>query len=170
MQKLPLIATLATALLVAGVGHAKTYACAVTPDSSRGWISKTLVFNIDDTTGDIRVFDGIIGKFMGAPIAAELSTETAKRITIRWESRRLRDEYGNSSLRFSFRASYFKDSGKMIILSRPLDWDNMYGGAGRCTISRDSNWGAAVDAAKNVPFMAQGKDRFYRADEWIIIP
>lgn len=170
MMKFPLIATLATALMMAGAGHAKTYDCTVTPDSNSDWISKTLVFNIDDTTGGIQVFDGIIETYKGAPIAAKLSVETAKRITITWETRRVRDDYANSASRFMFRASYYKDSGKMIISSRPGGWDNMFGGRGRCIVSRDSNWGATVGAAKDVPFMVRGKDRFFRAGEWIVIP
>lgn len=170
MKNLSLIATLTAAVLVASALHAKTYDCAVTPNGSRDWISKTLVFNIDDNSGMIRVFDGIIEIYRGQPIAGQLSVETQKRITIKWETRRVRDDYGNSSARFFFRASYYKDSGKMIISSRPGGWDNMYSGRGRCTISPDSGWAAAVAKSKPAGFSARGKERFFRAGEWIIFP
>lgn len=169
MKNLSLIATLVASVLTTSALNAKTYSCAVTPDGSRDWIAKTLVFNIDDNSGAIRVFDGIIENYRGQPIAGKLSIETPKRITIKWETRRVRDDYGNSTARFLFRASYFKVSGKMIISSIPGGWDNMFGGRGRCTVSSDSDWTAAVANSRAAGFTARGKEQFFSAGERVII-
>lgn len=169
MKILSLIAAVAAALLSTNALDAKTYSCNVTPDGSRHWIARTLDFNIDDHSGQIRVFDGIIERYQGQPIGAKLSVETAKRITITWETRRVRDDYGNTAARFMFRASYFKDSGKMIISSIPGGWDNMFGGRGRCTVSGDNSWTAAVAKSKAAGFTARGKERFFRAGDRVLI-
>jgi len=163
------IATVAAALLVSSPLHAKTYSCTVTPDGSRDWVSKTLVFNIDDNSGAIRVFDGVIEKYQNQPIAGKLSIQTAKRLTVKWETRRVKDDYGNTAARFFFRATYYKDNGKVIISSIPGGWDNRFGGRGRCTISSDRNWGAAVKHAKGAGFTARGKTRFFSAGDWDIL-
>lgn len=170
MKKLSLITTLCVGMLAAGAVQAKTYTCNVTPDFSRDWISKTLVFNIDDNSGEVRVFDGIIKQYGGKPVAGKLSVETAKRVTITWTTRQVRDGYGHSSARFMFRASYYKDSGKMIISSMPGGWDNMFGGSGRCSVSPDAGWDAAVKAANRSIFSARGKTPFFEVGEWILFP
>lgn len=170
MKKRSMIAAFCVGMMAAGAAQAATYSCKVTPDFSRDWISKTLVFNIDDNSGMIRVFDGIIGSYGGKPVAGKLSVETAKRITIKWTTRQVADGYGHSSARFMFRASYYKDSGKMIISSMPGGWDNRFGGSGRCTVSNDAGWGAALKAAKHSTFSASGKTPFFTAGEWIKFP
>jgi|GEM_PF-1141086 len=170
MKKLSLTITLCIGMLAAGAVQAKTYTCAVTPDFSPDWISKTLVFNIDDNSGEVRVFDGIIKQYGGKPVVGKLSVETAKRVTITWTTRQVRDDYGNSSARFMFRASYYKDNGKMIISSMPGGWDNRFGGSGRCSVSDDAGWGAALRAANSSAFSARGKTPFFAAEEWIIFP
>ena len=170
MKKLSLITTLCVGMLAAGALQAKTYTCNVTPDFSRDWISKTLVFNIDDNSGVVSVFDGIIARYGGKPVVGKLSVETAKRITITWTTRQVRDGYGHSSARFLFRASYYKYNGKMIISSMPGGWDNRFGGSGRCTVSNDAGWDAALKTAKSNIFSARGKTPFFEAGEWIKFP
>lgn len=170
MKKISLITTLCLGVLTAGAVQAKTYSCSVQPDSSRDWISHTLAINVDDTSGAIRVFDGVIGKYVGKPVAGKQSTENAKRTTVTWTTRQVRDGYGNSSARFMFRATYYKASGKVIVSSMPGGWDNRFGGRGHCTVSRDAGWGAALKSAQSKPFSTRGKARFFAAGEWIIIP
>lgn len=170
MKKSSLAVMLSACLLFADAVGAKTYTCTVTPDSVRGWISKTLVFNIDDTSGVVMVFDGILQKYQGKPVIGKLSVETEKRTTISWETRRVRDDYGNYTARFLFRASYYKDNGKMIISSIPGGWDNRFGGAGHCTISADSAWEAAAMKVKSTNFSPRRKSRFFAVGERIILP
>lgn len=170
MKNMSLITTLCMGVLAAGAVQAKTYSCTVQPDSSRDWISQTLAFNIDDTSGAVRVYDGLIGKYVGKPIAGKQSTENTKRTTITWTTRQVRDGYGHSSARFMFRATYYKASGKMIISSMPGGWDNRFGGRGHCTVSNDAGWDATLKAAQSKPFSSRGKSPFFAAGEWIIIP
>lgn len=170
MKKSTFAAMLSTCLLFAVTSEAKTYSCTVTPDYSRGWISKTLVFNIDDTSGMITVYDGILKVYQGKPVAGKLSAQTEKRTTIKWETRRVRDDYANSAARFMFRASYYRDSGKVIVSSIPGSWDNRFGGAGHCTISGDAGWDAALATVQSSSFTARGKARFFRQGDIFILP
>lgn len=169
MRKSIVFAAVLTNLLFAGAAIAKTYSCTVTPDHSGAWISKALVFNIDDNSGMIKVYDGILKTYQGMPVAAKLSAQTVKRTTIKWETRRVRDDYANSAARFMFRASYYNDSGKVITSSIPGSWDNLFGGAGHCTISSDAGWDAAVTAVQNTSFTARGKARFFRQGDVMFI-
>lgn len=170
MKNVSLAAILFASLFAAGAVQAKTYSCTVTPDYVRAWISKTLAFNIDDSSGAVTVFDGIIHKYQGKPVTGKLSVVTAKRVTISWETRRVRDNFGNSTARFLFRASYYKDNGKMIISSIPGGWDNRFGGSGRCLVSSDAEWATALAAAKRSNFSPRGKSRFSREEGWILFP
>ncbi len=160
MIRLSLVATLCISVLAAGASQAKTYSCAITPDSSRDWIPETLVFNIDDSSGKVRVFDTIIEEYVGKPIVGKLSVETSKRITITWETRKVSDNLQRSTARFLFRASYYKDNGLMNISSIPGGFLNYFGGHGRCNVNGDTGWSAAVAGAKGGSFSARGKARF----------
>jgi len=162
-----LVAVLASGIAFATAANAKTYSCSVVPDNSRHWIPRTLLINIDDQSGDILVYDDIVKRFLGKPLAAAPSAETGKRITIKWTVRRVRDDYGQSSERFFFRASYYKDSGKLIMSSIPGGWDNMFGGRGRCKVSMDSNWANVLANTPVATFNARGKARFTLSDEQV---
>lgn len=170
MKNASLAAVLSACLLSAGSVEAKTYACTVTPDYVRGWISKVLAFNIDDSSGAVTVFDGVLQKYQGKPVMGKLSVETAKRVTISWQTGRVRDDYGNYAARFMFRASYYKETGKLIISSIPGGWDNRSGGQGSCLVSRDAGWPQALAAVKKADFSARGKNPFFRAGDWIVLP
>ena len=170
MAKVSLLAALAAGLLFAGAANAKTYSCNVTPDNSRHWIAKNLLINIDDRSGEIRVFDNIIKTFHAKPIAGELSVETDKRITLKWTVRHVHDDYANLTARFFFRASFFKATGKVIVSSIPGGWDNMFGGRGRCTVSGDENWAKVVANTPVAEFSPRGKARFFMAGESIFKP
>lgn len=170
MKKSTFAAVVLGSLMLAAPAMAKTYSCSVTPDHSGAWISKTLVFNIDDASGMIKVYDGILKTYQGKPVAAKLSAQTEKRTTIKWETRRVRDDYANSAARFMFRAAFYHDSGKVIVSSIPGSWDNLFGGAGHCTISSDAGWDAAVTAVQNTSFTARGKERFFRQGDVFVFP
>lgn len=169
MKKSVLLAVFSASLLLVGAAEAKTYACTVTPDHTRGWISKKLAFNIDDSSGAITVFDGVLKTYQGKPVVGKLSAQTEKRTTIKWTTRQVRDDYGNFTARFMFRASYYKDNGKLIVSSIPGGWDNRFGGAGHCTVSGDAGWEAALAAVQNTNFTARGKTRFFQQGDAIFV-
>lgn len=170
MRKSVLFAVVLSSLMLAGAAIAKTYSCAVTPDHSGAWISKTLVFNIDDASGMVTVYDGILKTYQGKPVAGKLSVRTEKRTTIKWTTRQVRDDFANSAARFMFRAAFYHESGKVIVSSIPGSWDNLFGGAGHCTISSDAGWDAALAAVQDTDFTARGKTRFFRQGDVFVFP
>jgi len=166
-----LTVALASLALMAGAASAKTYSCSVTPDSSRHFIPHTLLMNIDDNSGKILIYDDLVKKVVGKPIYGKLSAETGKRITVKWTLHQVYDDYGESTARFFFRASYYKNSGKLIMSSIPGGWDNMFGGRGLCTVTPDANWSKVLANTPVQTFSARGKQRFFMAgenDDWVL--
>ncbi len=155
----------ASLALMAGAASAKTYSCNVTPDSSRDFIPRTLLMNIDDNSGDILIYDDLVKKVVGKPVHGKLSAETGKRITVKWTLHQVHDDYGESTARFFFRATYYKNNGKLIMSSIPGGWDNMFGGRGRCTVTSDATWSNILANTPVQTFSARGKDRFFMAGE-----
>ena len=156
--------------LMAGAAGAETYSCRITPDSSSDFIPRTLLMNIDDRSGDILVYDDLVKKVTGKPVHGKLSAETGKRITVKWTLHQVYDDYGESSARFFFRATYYKGNGKLVMSSMPGGWDNMFGGRGKCVVTPDENWSATLENTPVRTFSARGKERFFMAgerDDWI---
>ena len=169
MMKRTFLAALAIGAVLASSVNAKTYSCNITPDNSRHWIPRTLLMNIDDQSGDILIYDDLIKTYPGTPVHGKLSAETDKRITVKWSLNQVHDDYGENTAHFFFRASYFKNTGKLIISSRPGSWDNMFGGQGRCRVTPDANWTKVLADTPVQEFSARGKARFFMSGERVLI-
>ncbi len=171
MKVVSIVAALVFGIAVSGPVNAKTYSCSILPDNSRHFIPHTLLMNIDDNTGDILIYDDLVKKMTGVPIHGKLSAETGKRITVKWTLHQVHDDYGESTARFFFRASYYKDNDKLIMSSIPGSWANMFGGRGRCVVSSDQNWSNQLANTPVQIFSARGKERFFMAGErndWVL--
>jgi len=166
MKRIITVAVALLALLAGGAG-ATTYTCKVTPDNNRHWIPRTLLINIDDQSGDVLVYDDVIKAFPGKPVAGKLSAETGRRVTVKWTVRQLRDDYGQNTARFFFRASYYKNSGKLVMSSIPGGWDNMFGGQGHCRLTPDADWNRVLADTAVAGFSPRGKARFFMSGEGI---
>ncbi len=165
MKIVSIIAALIVGVAISSPMSAKTYSCSIKPDNSRHFIPRTLLMNIDDRSGDILVYDDLVKKVTGKPVHGKLSAETGKRITVKWTLHQVYDDYGESSARFFFRATYYKDNGKLIMSSQPGGWDNMFGGQGRCTVTSDATWSNVLANTPVQMFSARGKERFFMAGE-----
>ncbi len=124
--------------LFAGSAHAETYTCTLKPDGrDRGWISKTIVVNVNGTTGEILVNDILIQDAYDKPIPAELVINTDKRLTIKWDVKGLETERGNKIARWMYRLTILKARGnKAIVKAQAAGYFGSLGASGKCRVSK----------------------------------
>ncbi len=137
MKKLNLTCAMAIGLF-AGSVHAETYTCTIKPDAhDRGWISKTIVVNVNGTTGEILVNDILIQDAYDKPIPAELVINTDKRLTIKWDVKGLETERGNKIARWMYRLTILKARGnKAIVKAQAAGYFGSLGASGKCRVSK----------------------------------
>lgn len=130
-----------TALLTVffvGAAGAETYICKAKPDGhDLGWISKTIVIDIDDKTSEVLVRDSVIMGYMERPVSGHISTNTPKRLTVTWEVIGAKDVKNNNIPRFLYRATILKARGnKIIIKAQPSGFFKSLGGSGKCELRK----------------------------------
>ena len=133
MKKM-LLAIIFAGVALSTAAFADTYVCKIIQDSKGNWIPENLAINYNTQTGDVIVNDEYIMHFHGKPIAGKVVTDNAKRITFTWTIPSVRNSAGQTALRFQYRASFLKRSGKMIVTSRPSGYENNFRGAGNCKV------------------------------------
>jgi hypothetical protein len=126
---LPIAAIVAT---VASTAQALTLECRVS-DLSRGggYVTELYVFQYDEAAGKALAADGWIMEQFDAPIPAKVTDDTAKKLVFSWS---LKMKSSSSQLlKMSYRASYFRDTGKFTVRASPGGaYSNDFEGRGSC--------------------------------------
>ncbi len=137
MKKLILTCAMAIGLF-AGSVHAETYTCTIKPDAhDRGWISKTIVVNVNDTSGEILVNDILIQTAYDKPIPAKLVVNSDKRFTIKWDVKGLKNDRHQTIPRFMYRLTILKARGnKAIVSAQAAGYFGSLGASGKCRVSK----------------------------------
>ena len=137
MKKLNLTCAMAIGLF-AGSVHAETYTCTIKPDAhDRGWISKTIVVNVNDTSGEILVNDILIQTAYDKPIPAKLVVNSDKRFTIKWDVKGLKNDRHQTIPRFMYRLTILKARGnKAIVSAQAAGYFGSLGASGKCRVSK----------------------------------
>jgi len=132
------IVTALVAGLFAGSVYAETYTCTLKPDAhDRGWISKTIVVNVNGKTGEILVNDILIQDAYDKPIPAKLVTNTDKRFTIKWDVFGLKNDRHQTIPRFMYRLTILKARGnKAIVSAQAAGYFGSLGASGKCRVSK----------------------------------
>ncbi len=135
MRKCFMAAVIAVGLF-GGAATAETYICSLKPDGhDTGWISKTIGITIDDVTGRVLVSDSHILGAYKKPIAGQLVTNSAKRVSVRWEVSGGKDIRNRSYTRFMYKLTIFKSRGdKATVKANPAGYFWDLGAAGRCEL------------------------------------
>ncbi len=108
---------------------AQAYQCSVaTSRASGGWVTSEYVFAPGQ--GGATVYDGLIKREFGKPVAAEVKEDTDKRMTLLWEMP-LYNRAGQATI-MRFRAVIFKQNNKVTVQARPAGYKNMFEGRGDC--------------------------------------
>jgi len=135
MKKL-LMAIMLAGLAVPTAVSAETYICKIKPRTKGNWIPETLAIDFDPQTGDVIVNDEYIMHYHGKPVAGKVVANNSKRITFTWILPSVKNSQGQTALRFNFRASYLKNSRKMIVTSNPSGYSNNFRGDGTCEFEK----------------------------------
>ena len=137
MMKKVLIGAFVAASVAASV-NAETYTCTLKPDAhDRGWISKTIVVNVDDKTGEILVNDILIQTAYDKPIPAKLVVNTDKRLTVKWDVKGLKNDRHQTIPRWMYRLTILKARGnKAIVKAQAAGYWGDLGASGKCRVSK----------------------------------
>lgn len=99
----------------------------------RGWLPKTFVIAHSDGAKSAMVNGPVIHHFHGKPVSARVSGENDKKVTFKWRVNG-RDTRGQI-VKWQYRATYLKASGKVSMVASPLGYVGPLNGGGTCTIS-----------------------------------
>ena len=134
-----LITTCAFAIgLFAGSVNAETYICKMKPDAhDYGWVSKTIVVNVNDAGDKVLVNDALVQYAYDKPIPATIVVNKEKRLTIKWEVKGLKAERGVTMPRFMYRLTVLKARGnKAILRANPAGYSWDLGASGKCRVNK----------------------------------
>jgi hypothetical protein len=127
---------ISAALLVpsAAVSAPLRYFCDIDQSGTQGWIAPQIVI-LHEPGGKIAlVNDGLIATVLKAPVKAKVAAENAKRVTFTWSLPFMKDKGNQVAPKFSYRASYYKQTGKMMVSAIPNGYNNNFQGFGTCRV------------------------------------
>jgi len=122
-------------ICAAGAACAKPviYDCTIPPSNAGGgYIQPQMVVSHDVASGSVLVYDALIETETGAPLAASITEETPKRLTITWKLV-VKDNGGNVA-KMDYRAVYLKGDKSFLVSARPSGFDNQFQGRGSCKV------------------------------------
>jgi len=124
------ILALAACLALPTFANAKTttFQCLVKGQHG-GWIAEQVFFEFDDELSSARVSDGIILHFEGKPLAAEVTEDSAKKLVINW---RVVTKSRSQTTKMSYRLSYLRSTGRVVVSAKPHGFTNNFTARGRC--------------------------------------
>lgn len=133
MRKGFMVAALAAGL-TGGAAQAENYICSLKPDGhDTGWISKTIGITIDEVTGQALVSDAHILGAYKKPIAAQMVTNTTKRVSVKWEVSGGKDVRNRAYTRFMYKLTIFKSRGnRATVKANPAGYFWDLGASGKC--------------------------------------
>lgn len=100
--------------------------------SSGGWVTEVYYFEYEPDGKKARVYDGVIEHFEGAPIAADITENTAKKMVFNWN---LATNNQGQTIRMRFRAAYFKTNKSVNIRVFPDSaYVGEFSGEGKCKV------------------------------------
>lgn len=100
--------------------------------SSGGWVTEIYYFEYEPNGTKARVYDGVIEHFEGAPVGADITENTAKKMVFNWS---LATNNQGQTIRMRFRAAYFKTNKSVNIRAFPDSaYVGEFTGEGKCKI------------------------------------
>ncbi|WP_127111658.1 hypothetical protein [Shimia sediminis] len=97
----------ALTLLPVTSAFAENWLCTFPNQSVDGWLRGQVFINV--TGQNATVFDSLINQEHGGPIAATVATNNDKRLTLRWDLKRVELRHGYAP-RIRYTLSYIKDT------------------------------------------------------------
>lgn len=130
--KVIVIGAFAGAVFSATNAMAAVYECKVRGGGPNGGVPPLVIFAINDDETEASVYDGMIKKYHGEPIAATIVVANSKRYTLKWSVTVVSDSKGQHMPRINYRATYLKGNHRFSLTGFPVGWDNRFVGTGSC--------------------------------------
>lgn len=123
-------------LFVASAAVAKdvTYVCRLDVPVSQQWVPSQIAILHTEGSKTAVVNDPIIVYYLKKPATAKVAADNPERITFTWELPKVRNNAGQETPRFLYRASYFKKTGKVSISATPAGYPNNFNAFGTCKL------------------------------------
>jgi hypothetical protein len=127
----------AMVLLAGQVAEAKStgvlYDCDITEKRDRlYWIADKIAIVVKPD-GQVVVFDEVIMRFNSQPMPARVTSETDRKLAIRWTLEDLTNSSNQHTSAFEYHATLNKSSNKISVFARPDGYPNRFTGSGHCT-------------------------------------
>lgn len=132
MKRFFLVVALAAAPMAA-MGEQITYVCKLKGKAS-GWIAEEMVIGVDNDTGQAVIADPIIMFAEEAPKRVEISENTAKKQSFKWDLA-LRSSTGQTT-KMKYRAALQFPAMRLTVYAAPSGYSNNFRMQGNCTITQ----------------------------------
>ncbi|SEM90628.1 hypothetical protein SAMN04488103_102405 [Gemmobacter aquatilis] len=130
-----LVATLTLAVLASPVvADVTTYSCTITARQRGSWVPPGFTVAHDPAMKSVVVQDPVLDKYNAKPTGGRLVTDSAQRISFRWEAKGLRNRANQRTVSMQYYMSYFKATGKVMLTAKPLGYPNNFRGDGVCKL------------------------------------
>lgn len=119
---------------LSGIAHAgMVYECQINVSKNNGFVPNWVDITFDPATQTATAFDPFINHYSGEPLAAEVSVDNAKRLTIAWEFANIKGKHGATIVNDRTRATIVKSTNKITITSTQSSADP-HSGFGTCKL------------------------------------
>lgn len=131
-----------TALLLAvslGQAQAKEYHCKIERNGQKtAALPPAVVVWHNEQTGEVKVLDGLIKAMSGGPIAGSVSVDNDRRITFRYDVKKVSgtNQHGGSAFAntLSYQLTIQKANLSAVMSMKPLGYANTFRGKGLCAL------------------------------------
>ncbi|WP_424942854.1 hypothetical protein [Aliiroseovarius crassostreae] len=124
-----------------GQANAKNYYCVINKSRGGGDTSSLppdLYVWHDETTGSVKVLDGMIQKVFEEPIGGAVSVDNTKRMTFSYTIKKVpgKNQYGGKVLAsgLGYRLTIQKSDLSATLSMKPLGFANTFRGEGKCSL------------------------------------
>lgn len=110
------------------------YICQINTGGTNGWIAPDVVIVHVPGSKTAVVNDRLIMTVLKKPVTAQVVAGNDRRLTVKWELPAQKDTSGQYVPRFQYRASYYRNTGRMMLWAIPIGYENSFRGFGSCRV------------------------------------
>lgn len=129
------VATVPVAALAQKAAHLIVYKCSYHNPPPHSAIVGPLFLEMNQKSGEVRVFDPVIKHQVGKPLEARVLANNDRRLTVRWIIHEAKGTLNGKPWRFpglSYEMSILKPGNNLVLVTRSHAADNSYSARGQC--------------------------------------
>lgn len=118
---------------VAATPQGILYDCNITDKKDRlYWIADKIAI-VALNSGEVMVSDQVILRFNDTPLAAQISRNNDRRMTIRWTLKNIKNSDNQHTAAFEYTATLSKKTNRISVHASPDGYPDRFSGKGSCT-------------------------------------